>query len=195
MGRKISVDSATMMNKGLEVIEAHWLFGLPGERIDVLIHPQSVIHSLVSYADGSVLAQLGNPDMRTPIAHALAFPERVDSGVAQLDLAEIASLSFEKPDYTRFPCLALAMKALAEGGVASAALNAANEIAVEAFLARRIGFMTIAQVVDSVLNALSNRSAHALEDVIEADATARRAAAEFIARLPDGARRTERAVQ
>ena len=140
MGRKISVDSATMMNKGLEVIEAHWLFGLPGERIDVLIHPQSVIHSLVSYADGSVLAQLGNPDMRTPIAHALAFPERVDSGVAQLDLAQIASLSFEKPDYTRFPCLALAMKALAEGGVASAALNAANEIAVEAFLARQHRF-------------------------------------------------------
>ena len=195
MGRKISVDSATMMNKGLEVIEAHWLFGLPGERIDVLIHPQSVIHSLVSYADGSVLAQLGNPDMRTPIAHALAFPDRVDSGVAQLDLVEIASLSFEKPDYTRFPCLALAMKALAEGGVASAALNAANEIAVEAFLSRQIGFMAIAQVVDSVLNALPNRSAHALEDVIEADAAARRAAAEFIARLPDAARRTERAVQ
>jgi 1-deoxy-D-xylulose-5-phosphate reductoisomerase len=119
----------------------------------------------------------------------------VDSGVAQLDLAEIASLSFEKPDYARFPCLALAMKALAEGGVASAALNAANEIAVEAFLSRRIGFMTIAQVVDSVLNALPNRSAHALEDVIEADAAARRAATEFIARLPDGVRRTERAVQ
>jgi 1-deoxy-D-xylulose-5-phosphate reductoisomerase len=149
----------------------------------------------VSYADGSVLAQLGNPDMRTPIAHALAFPDRVDSGVAQLDLVEIASLSFEKPDYTRFPCLALAMKALAEGGVASAALNAANEIAVEAFLSRQIGFMAIAQVVDSVLNALPNRSAHALEDVIEADAAARRAAAEFIARLPDAARRTERAVQ
>jgi 1-deoxy-D-xylulose-5-phosphate reductoisomerase len=195
MGRKISVDSATMMNKGLEVIEAHWLFGLAGERIDVLIHPQSVIHSLVSYADGSVLAQLGNPDMRTPIAHALAFPERVESGVAQLDLAQIASLSFEKPDYARFPCLALAMKALAEGGVASAALNAANEVAVEAFLSRRIGFMTIAQVVDSVLNALPNRSAHALEDVLEADRAARRAAAEFIARLPDGACRTERAVQ
>jgi len=193
MGRKISVDSATMMN--LEVIEAHWLFGLPGERIDVLIHPQSVIHSLVSYADGSVLAQLGNPDMRTPIAHALAFPDRVDSGVAQLDLVEVASLSFEKPDYARFPCLALAMKALAEGGVASAALNAANEIAVEAFLSRQIGFMAIAQVVDSVLNALPNRSAHALEDVIEADAAARRAAAEFIARLPDAARRPERAVQ
>src|SRR3984885_14854961 len=151
MGRKISVDSATMMNKGLEVIEAHWLFALPGERIEVLIHPQSVIHSMVSYADGSVLAQLGNPDMRTPIAHALAFPERVDSGVAQLDLVQVASLSFEQPDYARFPCLALAMKALAEGGIASAALNAANEVAVDAFLSRKIGFMVIARVVDAVL--------------------------------------------
>jgi 1-deoxy-D-xylulose-5-phosphate reductoisomerase len=195
MGRKISVDSATMMNKGLEVIEAHWLFNLPGDRIDVLIHPQSVIHSLVSYADGSVLAQLGNPDMRTPIAHALAFPDRVDSGVAQLDLAQIAQLSFEKPDYTRFPCLALAMKALAEGGVASAALNAANEIAVEAFLSRRLGFMAIAQVVDAVLNKLPNREASSLADVVDADAAARRAAHAFIDGLPAGARLTERAVQ
>ena len=195
MGRKISVDSATMMNKGLEVIEAHWLFNLPGDRIDVLIHPQSVIHSLVSYADGSVLAQLGNPDMRTPIAHALAFPNRVDSGVAQLDLAQIAQLSFEKPDYSRFPCLALAMKALSEGGVASAALNAANEIAVEAFLSRRIGFMAIAQVVDAVLNALPNREATSLAAVVDADAAARRAAHAFIDGLPAGARLTERAVQ
>jgi 1-deoxy-D-xylulose-5-phosphate reductoisomerase len=187
MGRKISVDSATMMNKGLEVIEAHWLFNLPGDRIDVLIHPQSVIHSLVSYADGSVLAQLGNPDMRTPIAHALAFPERVDSGVAQLDLAQIATLSFEKPDYARFPCLALAMKALAAGGVASAALNAANEIAVDAFLTRRIGFTAIAQIVDAVLNALPNRDASSLDDVIEADAAARRAAASMIDTLPAAA--------
>ncbi len=184
MGRKISVDSATMMNKGLEVIEAHWLFSLPGERIEVLIHPQSVIHSLVSYADGSVLAQLGNPDMRTPIAHALAFPERVDSGVAQLDLVQVATLSFEKPDYARFPCLALAMKALAEGGLASAALNAANEIAVEAFLNRRIGFMAIAQTVDAVLNALGNGSAASLDDVLEADAAARRAAHTIIESLP-----------
>ncbi|WP_026122118.1 1-deoxy-D-xylulose-5-phosphate reductoisomerase [Paraburkholderia kururiensis] len=195
MGRKISVDSATMMNKGLEVIEAHWLFGLPGERIDVLIHPQSVIHSLVSYADGSVLAQLGNPDMRTPIAHALAFPERVDSGVAQLDLAEIATLSFEKPNYERFPCLALAMKALAEGGVASAALNAANEVAVDAFLARRISFMAIAQTVDAVLNALPNRRATSLDDVMDADVAARRAAASFIDGLPAGARHLERVAQ
>jgi 1-deoxy-D-xylulose-5-phosphate reductoisomerase len=181
MGRKISVDSATMMNKGLEVIEAHWLFGLPGERIDVLIHPQSVIHSLVSYADGSVLAQLGNPDMRTPIAHALAFPDRVDSGVGQLDLAQVASLSFEKPDYERFPCLALAMQALAAGGIASTALNAANEIAVEAFLERRIAFTQIGQTVAAVLDALPNRSPSGLDDVLEADAQARRAALEFIA--------------
>jgi 1-deoxy-D-xylulose-5-phosphate reductoisomerase len=181
MGRKISVDSATMMNKGLEVIEAHWLFGLPSERIDVLIHPQSVIHSLVSYADGSVLAQLGNPDMRTPIAHALAFPERVESGARQLDLAQVASLSFEKPDYERFPCLALAMQALATGGIASAALNAANEVAVDAFLARRIRFTDIALTVGAVLDALPNRSADSIEDVLEADAAARRAALEFIA--------------
>ena len=184
MGRKISVDSATMMNKGLEVIEAHYLFDLPGERIDVLIHPQSVIHSMVSYADGSVLAQLGNPDMRTPIAHALAFPERVESGVAQLDLAQVAMLSFEKPDYVRFPCLALAMRALAEGGVASATLNAANEVAVDAFLNRRIGFMAIARTVESVLDALQNRAATSLEVVLEADAAARRAAHALIDSLP-----------
>ncbi|HEV3428225.1 MAG TPA: 1-deoxy-D-xylulose-5-phosphate reductoisomerase [Paraburkholderia sp.] len=184
MGRKISVDSATMMNKGLEVIEAHYLFDLPGDRIDVLIHPQSVIHSMVSYADGSVLAQLGNPDMRTPIAHAMSFPDRIDSGVAQLDLAQVATLNFEKPDYQRFPCLALAMKALAEGGIASATLNAANEVAVEAFLNRRIGFMAIAQTVDAVLNALQNRSATSLDVVLEADAAARRAAHKIIDSLP-----------
>jgi 1-deoxy-D-xylulose-5-phosphate reductoisomerase len=195
MGRKISVDSATMMNKGLEVIEAHWLFDLPGERIEVLVHPQSVIHSLVSYADGSVLAQLGNPDMRTPIAHALAFPERVDSGVAQLDLAQIASLSFEKPDYARFPCLALALKALDEGGIASTALNAANELAVDAFLSRKIGFMAIAQVVDAVLNTLPNRRPSGLDDVLEADAAARRAAADCIGNLAADARGMARAAQ
>jgi 1-deoxy-D-xylulose-5-phosphate reductoisomerase len=184
MGRKISVDSATMMNKGLEVIEAHWIFALPGERIDVLIHPQSVIHSLVSYKDGSVLAQLGNPDMRTPIAHALAFPDRVDAGVAQLDLAQIAQLSFEQPDYARFPCLALAIQALAAGGIASAALNAANEVAVEAFLERRIGFMAIAATVDAVLGVLPNRTPDGLDDVLAADAEARRLAAAYIAKTP-----------
>lgn len=183
MGRKISVDSATMMNKGLEVIEAHWLFDLPGSRIEVLIHPQSVIHSMVSYADGSVLAQLGNPDMRTPIAHALAFPDRVESGVAQLDLAQIASLTFEKPDFHRFPCLALAIEALEAGGIASAALNAANEIAVEAFLARRIGFMAIADVVGRVLDALPNTSAATLDHVLAADASARRLANGFVDKL------------
>lgn len=184
MGRKISVDSASMMNKGLEVIEAHYLFDLPGSRIDVLIHPQSVIHSMVSYLDGSVLAQLGNPDMRTPIAHALGFPERVDAGVAPLDLAQIAELTFEHPDYTRFPCLALALQALEAGGVASATLNAANEIAVEAFLARRIAFTAIAQTVERVLAALDNRTPSGLDDVIEADAAARRAAAAAIDDLP-----------
>jgi len=192
MGRKISVDSATMMNKGLEVIEAHWLFNVPGSRIEVLIHPQSVIHSLVSYADGSVLAQLGNPDMRTPIAYALAFPERVDSGVAQLDLAQIASLTFEKPDLNRFPCLALALQALEAGGTASAALNAANEIAVEAFLARRIGFMAIGEVVERVLNALPNGSASTLDEVLAADAEARRLASEFAALLTADAPHAER---
>ncbi|WP_186140005.1 1-deoxy-D-xylulose-5-phosphate reductoisomerase [Burkholderia gladioli] len=184
MGRKISVDSATMMNKGLEVIEAHWIFGLPSQRIEVLIHPQSVIHSLVSYKDGSVLAQLGNPDMRTPIAHALAFPERVDAGVAQLDLAQIATLNFEKPDFQRFPCLALAIQALDAGGVASTVLNAANELAVEAFLERRIGFMDIASTVDTVLNHLTNREPDGLDDVLAADAEARREAAAVIAKLP-----------
>ncbi|KND56168.1 1-deoxy-D-xylulose 5-phosphate reductoisomerase [Candidatus Paraburkholderia kirkii] len=183
MGRKISVDSATMMNKGLEVIEAHWLFDLPGPRIEVLIHPQSVIHSMVSYADGSVLAQLGNPDMRTPIAHALAYPDRVDSGVAPLDLALIASLTFEKPDFACFPCLALAIQALEADGIASAALNAANEIAVEAFLERRIGFMAIGGVVEHVLSALPNTSAASLDDVLAADASARRLASRFVAEL------------
>ncbi|KNH10193.1 1-deoxy-D-xylulose 5-phosphate reductoisomerase [Candidatus Burkholderia brachyanthoides] len=183
MGRKISADSATMMNKGLEVIEAHWLFELPGKQVEVLIHPQSVIHSMVSYADGSVLAQLGNPDMRTPIAHALAFPDRVDSGVAQLDLAQIVQLTFEKPDFKRFPCLALAIQAMEAGGIASAALNAANEIAVEAFLERRIGFMAIGEIVDRVLNALPNTSAAALDDVLAADANARRLATGFVTGL------------
>jgi 1-deoxy-D-xylulose-5-phosphate reductoisomerase len=149
----------------------------------VLIHPQSVIHSMVSYADGSVLAQLGNPDMRTPIAHALAYPDRVESGVAQLDLVQIATLTFEKPDFERFPCLALAIQALEAGGIASAALNAANEIAVEAFLARRIGFMAIGEVVERVLNVLPNSSAATLDDVLAADANARRLANGFVDNL------------
>ncbi len=151
MGRKISVDSATMMNKGLEVIEAHWLFGAPADQIEVVIHPQSVIHSMVSYADGSVLAQMGNPDMRTPIAHALAYPERIASGVAPLNLFDITQLTFARPDLERFPCLKLAYEALRAGGTAPATLNAANEIAVEAFLAHRIGFRMIDRLIAAVM--------------------------------------------
>jgi 1-deoxy-D-xylulose-5-phosphate reductoisomerase len=176
MGRKISVDSATMMNKGLEVIEAHWLFGAPADRIEVVIHPQSVIHSMVSYVDGSVLAQLGNPDMRTPIAHALAFPERIASGVAQLDLTQWAALQFHQPDFARFPCLALAFDALRAGGTAPALLNAANEIAVQAFLDRRIGFRDIDRVVARVMDENPHGAASSIEAVMAQDARARRAA-------------------
>jgi 1-deoxy-D-xylulose-5-phosphate reductoisomerase len=183
MGRKISVDSATMMNKGLEVIEAHWLFGIPAERIDVVIHPQSVIHSMVSYIDGSVLAQLGNPDMRTPIAHALAYPERIDSGVAQLDLADVATLRFERPDMARFPCLALAFDALKAGGTAPALLNAANEVAVQAFLDLKIGFRQIDRVVRHVLGEVQHGDASSMEAVIAQDALARSSAETYIARL------------
>lgn len=173
MGRKISVDSATMMNKGLEVIEAHWLFGVSAENIEVLIHPQSVIHSMVSYVDGSVLAQLGNPDMRTPIAHALAYPERIASGVAQLDLTAAGQLVFEKPDHGRFPCLELAYDALKAGGVAPTILNAANEIAVQAFLDRRIGFRMIDQVIARVLDTLPLTMVNCIDSLLDQDRTAR----------------------
>jgi 1-deoxy-D-xylulose-5-phosphate reductoisomerase len=173
MGRKISVDSATMMNKGLEVIEARWLFDVPAERIEVLIHPQSIVHSLVEYADGSMIAQLSNPDMRVPIAHALAFPERIESGARPLDLALIRNLSFEKPDERRFPCLALAYAALRAGGTAAAVLNAANEIAVDAFLAGRIAFTGIGGVIADTLEAIPGNHAHDLSEVMEADARAR----------------------
>lgn len=183
MGRKISVDSATMMNKGLEVIEAHWLFGVPADQIEVLIHPQSVIHSMVSYVDGSVLAQLGNPDMRTPIAHALAYPERITSGVAQLDLCQMASLQFSNPDLLRFPCLALAFEALRAGGTAPALLNAANEVAVQAFLELRIGFRQIDRVVHQVLTDVAGSAASSIEAVLEQDGLARRAAERVIGRL------------
>jgi 1-deoxy-D-xylulose-5-phosphate reductoisomerase len=182
MGRKISVDSATMMNKGLELIEAHLLFGVPGERVEIVVHPQSVIHSLVEYLDGSMLAQLGNPDMRTPIAHALAYPERIASGVASLDLAAIARLEFEAPDTQRFPCLALARGALASGG-GPCVLNAANEIAVDAFLARRIAFTEIAQVVARVLDTLGGTAAPTdLGAVLALDARARALARECLLR-------------
>ncbi len=173
MGRKISVDSATMMNKGLEVIEAHWLFGASADIIEVVVHRQSVIHSMVEYADGSVIAQLGNPDMRTPIAHAMAWPERIDAGVRPLDLFEVGRLDFERPDFERFPCLALAFEALRAGGAAPAVLNAANEEAVEAFLGRRIGFLEIPQVIAACLERSGTLAVDSLDAVFAADAQAR----------------------
>jgi 1-deoxy-D-xylulose-5-phosphate reductoisomerase len=182
MGKKISVDSATMMNKGLEVIEAHWLFNARPEQIDVVIHPQSIIHSMVEYMDGSVLAQLSNPDMRTPIAHALAFPERIECGVPWLDLARIGSLTFETPDTQRFPCLKLAYQALAGGVAAPAILNAANEEAVAAFLDRRIPYLGIAATLARVLDAMPDTHAGSLDDLEAIDARARVAARAAIAR-------------
>ncbi|HEY7242091.1 MAG TPA: 1-deoxy-D-xylulose-5-phosphate reductoisomerase [Burkholderiales bacterium] len=181
MGRKISVDSATMMNKGLEVIEACHLFELPAERIEVLIHPQSIVHSLVEYVDGSLIAQLSNPDMRVPIAYALAHPGRIASGARPLDLAALQSLAFERLDAQRFPCLGLAYAALHAGGTAPAVLNAANEVAVEAFLARRIRFTAIAAVIEDTLNGIACPAADSLAGILEADALARRKALERIA--------------
>jgi 1-deoxy-D-xylulose-5-phosphate reductoisomerase len=183
MGRKISVDSATMMNKGLEVIEAHWLFGAPASLIEVVIHPQSVIHSMVSYVDGSVIAELGNPDMRTPIANALAFPERIASGVGQLDLTTVGTLQFEKPDFARFPCLALAFEALEAGGTAPALLNAANEVAVQAFLDTRIGFRDIDRVIARVMHDNDHGPASSIEAVMAQDARARVAAQAIVSGL------------
>jgi 1-deoxy-D-xylulose-5-phosphate reductoisomerase len=176
MGRKISVDSATLMNKGLEVIEAHHLFGAPADAIDVVVHPQSLVHSMVEYVDGSVLAQLGNPDMRTAIAHALAWPERVDSGVPSLDLSACAPLQFEQPDLTTFRCLALAFQALRAGGDAPAVLNAANEVAVEAFLAGALPFLSIADVVEAVLAELPAQAVVDVGSLCERDRIARGAA-------------------
>ncbi len=173
MGRKISVDSATMMNKGLEVIEACWLFSQPPSQVDVLLHPQSVIHSLVEYVDGSVLAQLGNPDMRTPIAHALAWPERISSGVPRLNLVEIARLDFEPVNFDRFPCLKLAYDAMSAGGTTSTILNAANEIAVQAFLEERLRFTAIPEVIETTLSKFTGRAATSLEIILEDDARAR----------------------
>ena len=183
MGRKISVDSATLMNKGLEVIEAHWLFNVPPERIEVVVHPQSVIHSLVQYIDGSVVAELGNPDMRTPIAHALAFPERIESGVGPLDLFKVAQLNFERPDMDRFPCLALAYRVLQAGGSAPAILNAANEVAVSAFLEGRIGFTDIPNVIRQTLDVLPAKQCQSLGDVLVADQDARDHATQICNRL------------
>jgi len=173
MGRKISVDSATMMNKGLEVIEASWLFNAKPSEIEVVIHPQSIVHSMVEYLDGSVLAQLSNPDMRTPIAHALAYPDRVEAGVPWLDLTRIGQLTFEAPDHARFPCLRLAFQALDAGGAAPAILNAANEEAVAAFLDRRLPYLGIAATLASVLDRLAGQPADSLEALMAADAEAR----------------------
>lgn len=182
MGRKISVDSASMMNKGLELIEACWLFAVPPAQVEVVVHPQSVIHSMVDYVDGSVLAQLGNPDMRTPIAHALAWPERIDSGVGALDLLRIGRLDFEAPDERRFPCLRLARQAAEACGTAPAMLNAANEIAVEAFLQRRIRFTEIPVIIEQVLDREAAVAASCLEDVLVADRKARALAVDWLER-------------
>ena len=174
MGRKISVDSASLMNKGLEVIEARWLFNAPPGRIEVIVHPQSVIHSMVRYRDGSVVAQLGVPDMRTPIAHALAWPERMDAGVPALDFSLLGGLTFEKPDQEHFPCLGLAFDALREGGDQPAVLNAANEVAVAAFLERRLPFMDIPRVVENAMQQFAGRVSNSIEELLELDAEVRR---------------------
>ncbi|HHX2510572.1 TPA: 1-deoxy-D-xylulose-5-phosphate reductoisomerase [Neisseria subflava] len=180
MGRKISVDSASMMNKGLELIEAHWLFNCPPEKLEVVIHPQSVIHSMVRYRDGSVLAQLGNPDMRTPIAYCLGLPERIDSGVCELDFGALSALTFQKPDFDRFPCLKLAYQAMNAGGVVPCVLNAANEVAVAAFLDKRIKFTDIAQVVAYCLAQDFSDGHHDIESLLAQDAQTRRQAEAFI---------------
>jgi 1-deoxy-D-xylulose-5-phosphate reductoisomerase len=181
MGRKISVDSATMMNKGLEVIEAHWLFGAALDCIEVVLHPQSVVHSLVEYVDGSVLAQLGNPDMRTPIAHALGWPERLESGVPSLNLTAVGQLDFQLPDHERFPCLGLAYAALRQGGAAPAVLNAANEVAVQAFLDGRLGFMAIPAVIGAVMDRASVDTPDDLAGLLAVDAAARQLAERVVA--------------
>ncbi|HUL40572.1 MAG TPA: 1-deoxy-D-xylulose-5-phosphate reductoisomerase [Burkholderiales bacterium] len=193
MGRKISVDSATMMNKGLEVIEAHWLFNAQEKQIQVVIHPQSVIHSLVEYVDGSVIAQLGNPDMRTPIACALAYPARIEAGVQPLDLFKVGTLNFHAPDLNRFPCLRLAYQALQRGEAAPAILNAANEVAVANFLAERMPYKYIPLLIEAVLDKMSVKSVGCLEDVLDADRTARACAEEWLAAsLPQFAAGTAR---
>ena len=180
MGRKISVDSATMMNKGLEIIEACWLFNTNPDNIQVVVHPQSVIHSMVQYSDGTVLAQLGQPDMRTPIAHALAWPERIESGVEKLDFFSISKLEFEQPDYERFPCLRLAEESIRKGGTAPAILNAANEVAVASFLDEKLKFTDIPHIVEQTLTNLSSRPASSLNEILEDDLTARKEAERLI---------------
>ena len=183
MGKKISVDSATMMNKGLEVIEARWLFDLAPEEIQVVVHPQSVVHSMVEYIDGSVLAQMGNPDMRTPIAHALAWPRRIDSGVAALDLFTVARLDFERPDFERFQCLQLAYDVVAAGGVMPAVLNAANEVSVDAFLNGRIPFSAIPRLNQAVMESAEQMQPQSIEHLLEVDQRSRRQAQQFIPQM------------
>ncbi len=180
MGPKITIDSSTLMNKGLEVIEAHWLFDAAAEQIEVVVHPQSVIHSMVEYVDGSVLAQLGNPDMRTPIAYAMGFPERLDAGVSSLDLFKIARLDFEAPDFARFPCLSLAYQVLSRGGTAPAILNAANEVAVDAFLKEQIPYLGIPRLIEQVLEQSAIGEVETLEQVLAADHEARVRAKEWL---------------
>ena len=182
MGRKISIDSATLMNKGLEVIEARWLFGMEAEDIDVVIHPQSIVHSLVEFRDGSVLAQLGIPDMRIPIAYALSYPERLPLALASLNLSQCARLDFHEPDYNCFPALDLAFSALRAGGVLPAVLNAANEVAVTAFLDGRLSFPAIVEIVASTLETVQDGSEENLEDILAADSQARREAERIISR-------------
>jgi len=181
MGRKISVDSATMMNKGLELIEACWLFNASVDDVQIAIHPQSIVHSMAEFIDGSIMAQLGQPDMRTPIAYALAWPERIESGVNSLDLFAMSNLEFEEPDYARFPCIKLAEDAMRTGGIMPAVLNASNEVAVQAFLDNEIAFMSIAKVVELVLVQISFQAASDIETIIQADATARKIACDVIA--------------
>ncbi len=183
MGKKISVDSATMMNKGLEVIEACWLFNVTAERVQVVIHPQSTIHSMVSYNDGSVLAQLGNPDMRTPIAYSLGYPERIESGVGQLDLFDVAQLDFETPDYERYPCLRQAYEAHQSGGYATIALNAANEVAVQSFLDRQIRFTDIPLVIENALEQTVTGTPDHLDDILDKDLTSRNSALEYVGKV------------
>ncbi|PYA92923.1 1-deoxy-D-xylulose-5-phosphate reductoisomerase, partial [Pseudomonas aeruginosa] len=182
MGRKISVDSASMMNKGLELIEACWLFDAQPSQVEVVIHPQSVIHSMVDYVDGSVIAQLGNPDMRTPISYAMAWPERIDSGVSPLDMFAVGRLDFQRPDEQRFPCLRLASQAAETGGSAPAMLNAANEVAVAAFLERRIRFSDIAVIIEDVLNREAVTAVESLDQVLAADRRARSVAGQWLTR-------------
>ena len=183
MGAKISIDSATLMNKALEVIEAHYLFDMPREKIEVVVHPQSVIHSMVEYTDGSVLAQLGSPDMRIPIAYCLAHPKRMETPAARLNLAKIASLTFEAPDAVKFPALNFAQEAMRIGGTATAALNAANEVAVQAFLDKKIGFLDIEKLNEAALNKMNHGPLTDLDVLAQADTASRRLAEEQVAKL------------